>query len=287
LFPWKEFDAVVLERGVSLHKINTGEWHFSNTHQPPGMTTPAVAMAELKLRPVVASLPWKPKRVDLLLPATGGRLLDMYPTELMSKASRSLIYMMQSSLYHCLALARWYSDECTRHSEWLLRFPHNIDKQVFGPSDPYFEFEALVTAIVRGYDMLRYALWKKWGRGGSIPNSYERVVDAMVGCPREVAVRLQSSRDGAYSRAKGYRDCIQHYVDVGSSSWAMMELLRESVWSVIVRVPDNPEARSSNRWVFSGNHDALTLGWELCTELFGVIDVALGQGNLSSAKSNC
>ena len=276
----------MLERGVPLHKGDTGEWHFSNSHLSIGMASPAVAMTELKLRPVVASLLWKPKRVDSLLPATGGRLLDIYPTELMKTASRSLIYMMQSSLYHCLALARWYSDECTRHGLWLLSFPAKIDKQVFVPSDPYYEFEALVTAIVRGYDTLRYALWKKWGGGGSIPSSYGRVVDAMVGCPREVAVRLQSSRDGAYSRAKEYRDCIQHYVDVGSSSWAMMELLRESVWSVIVRVPDNPEARSSNRWVFSGNHDALTLGWELCTELFGVIDVALGQGRLSSTKGN-
>jgi hypothetical protein len=286
VFPWKEFDTVMLERGVSLHKGETEQWRFSNTHLSVGMTTPAVAMAELNLRPVVASLLWKPKRVDSLLPATEGRLLSIYPSELRNTASRSLIYMMESSLYHCLALARWYSDECTRHSQWLLSFPADIDKQVFVPNDPYYEFEALVTAIVRGYDTLRYALWKKWGGSGSIPSSYGRVVDAMVGCPQEVTVRLQSSRDGAYSRAKDYRDCIQHYVDVGSSSWAMMELLRESVWSVIVRVPDNPETRSSNRWVFSQNHDALTLGWELCTELFGTIDVALGQGRLSSAKDN-
>ena len=284
--PWKEFDAVVLERGVPLHKDGTGTWHYSNSNPSVGMTSPAVAISELKLRPVVASLLWKPKRVDLLLPATRGRLLDIYPTELMNTASRSLIYMMQSSIYHCLSLARWYSDECTRHSQWLHRFPAKIDKQVFVPSDPYFEFEALVTAVVRGYDTLRYALWKQWGGGGSIPSSYVRVVDSLVGCPEEVAIRLQSSRDGAYSRAKEYRDCIQHYVDVGSSSWAMMELLRESVWSVIVRVPDNPEARSSNKWEFAGNHDALTLGWELCTELFGVTDVALAKGRLSSTKSN-
>jgi hypothetical protein len=241
---------------------------------------------EIQAAPVVASLLWKPKRVDSLLPATRGRLLDIYPTELMSTASRSLIYMMQSSIYHCLSLARWYSDECTRHSQWLHSFPTNIDKQVFVPSDPYYEFEALVTSIVRGYDTLRYVLWKQWGGGGSIPNSYGRVVDAIVGCPQELSGRLQSSRDGAYSRAKEYRDCIQHYVDVGSSSWAMMELLQESVWSVIVRVPDNPEARSSKKWVFSGNHDALTLGWELCTELFGVIDAALAKGRLSLMKGN-
>jgi hypothetical protein len=192
---------------------------------------------------------------------------------------------MGAVLYHCKTLAQWYANECLRFSQELNK-PDGINKVVITPEEPYFEFESLVTGIVRGYDTLRYALWNQWGRNGSCPSSYERTVNALVSCPPQVLTRLQSSRDNYYSKAKEYRHCIQHYVDFGSASWAMMDLLRESVWSVIVRVPDNPEARSSRSFRFNQNVDALTLGWELCTEMFAVIDVALGPGVLSAATNS-
>jgi len=86
-------------------------------------------------------------------------------------------------------------------------------------------------------------------------------------------------------KTKKYRDCIQHYVNIGSSSWAMMEQLQDSVWSAIVRIPDNPEARSEHLFIFYKNVDTLTMGWKLLTEFFAIVDTLLGSGSLSTIQT--
>ena len=44
----------------------------------------------------------------------------------------------------------------------------------------------------------------------------------------------------AMSAVKDHRDCLEHYADVGSSSWIMVEK-EDGIWHVLARVPDNPE----------------------------------------------
>ncbi len=280
MIPWQEFDAAILECGVSLSKGADGQWQDQSERT---FSTPDDVAALLGLRPVVAQLDQWPEPVRLLLPATAGRLLEIYPSELMSGISRSLSFTMSAALYHCGSLARLYAAECSRAYLWASEAFEGEDRIVLRASDHYFEFEALVTTVIRGYEMLRYDLWRRWGNGGSCPRSFEGVVDAMPGCPAETVSSLRISRDATYSGAKRYRDCIHHNTDIGSASWAMLQLLDGRVWSLIVRVPDNPESKSASMFTFGQDIDALSLGWQYCTELFALVDQALNEGRLSSS----
>jgi len=146
---------------------------------------------------------------------------------------------------------------------------------------------ARVTAIIRGFDTLRYYLWRKFGRLGSTPSSFERVVNALANdTPADLRQELIEVSAGTYTRVKAYRDCIQHYVDIGSSSWAMFDLIEDAVWSLIVRVPDNPDARSANSWVFEKDVDALTFGWEAATDFFSACATAFGRASLAGVAAN-
>ncbi|HVU46225.1 MAG TPA: hypothetical protein VHD85_08865, partial [Terracidiphilus sp.] len=189
-------------------------------------------------------------------------------------------YVLSANIYHCLALTNWYTKNCNAYANSHQKMGMEGDRSVTPSRDPFFEFEALVTAIVRGFDTLRYALWKKWGGRGTTPSSYEKVLGGLQKCPEPIFKRLCLSATESYTQAKKYRHCIQHYVDMGSGSWAMFERTPSRAWSVIVRVPDNPEARSSNKWQFSQNLDALSMGWELCTELFCIVAISLGHAHL-------
>ncbi len=269
----------MLERGVELVRAAPADWRFATAPSEAGFAAPPAASAALQLRPVLASLDEPLRDVPLVLPATNGRLLTIYTAELRTVASQSLIYVMEAALYHLVALTTWCARECAAHGAIHARLGSDAERVVMRPNAPYFEFEALVTAIVRAFDTLRYSLWRQWGDHGSTPNSYERVVDSLRTCPTSVLNHLSLGASGAYARAKGYRHCIQHYVDIGSASWAMFEL-RSKVWTVTVRVPDNPDARSSAKWTFTSNLDALSLGWELCSELFCIAAVALGRPSL-------
>ena len=284
MFPWHEFDTVLFERGVSLSKESDNLWRYQSAQENMYESIPAAVQGKLNLRPIVVIGPCGDLRIKAVLPSTQGRLLNIYRSELMMKIPRSSLFLMGAVLYHCKALAQWYTDQCSSYSS----FPHKPDANrvvIGGVEEPYFEFESLITAIVRGYDTLRYALWNKWGDKSGCPSSFTRALKRCKALPPGLQHRLQVSNDKFLSKAKEYRDCVQHYIDFGSTSWAMMELLHDSVWSIIVRVPDNPEARSRDRFQFHQNVDALTLGWELATEFFAVVDNLLGSGCLSTIKS--
>lgn len=280
MFPWQEFDTVLFERGVSLVKENGNAWRHRSASSSISVDSPSAVQSEFQLRPVVVLGPCGNSRVSMVLPATQGRLLDIYRSELDRNISRSLSFIMGAVLYHCKALAQWYTDQCLHYSS--LSHKPDAERVVTTPEEPYFEFESLVTAIVRGYDTLRYPLWNKWGNKSGCPNSFTRTLNHCETLPADLRRRLEVSNNNFLAKTKKYRDCIQHYIDFGSTSWAMMELLKDSVWSIIVRVPDNPEARSEHLFRFHRNVDALTLGWELSTELFAIVDILLGSGSLST-----
>jgi hypothetical protein len=283
MVPWTEFQTIIFERGISVYQAQDHQWTYRSSASPVNVGSPDDVSTNVGVRPVVAVLPWKlVPPVGLILPSTKGRFLDIYRSELAPAMSPSLFYMMGAALYHCKRLAWWYADECYRLSQTPANLQEGHERIVLGGAEePYFEFEALVTVIVRCFDTLRYSLWHRWGDKGSCPNSYERAVNAIVNCPDEIMHWLVHGLENIYRKAKNYRHCIQHYVDLGSTSWAMAELRAEGIWSTIVRIPDNPEVRSAKRFAFDQDIDSLTLGWQLCTETFGTIDTTLGSGNLS------
>ncbi|MCX5847739.1 MAG: hypothetical protein NTW12_15515 [Deltaproteobacteria bacterium] len=162
--------------------------------------------------------------------------------------------------------------------------PWTKDKKVVTVfEDLFYEFEALVTAVVRGYEYIRYPIWEKYESGKGTPRNFELTINKCT-FPPEIKERIHRSSKLCYEPAKAIRHCIQHNVDIGSSSWCMFEKQMNLFWSLIVRIPDNPEAKSATAFTFHRGLDALTAGWEYVTEFFAVADIIIGKGDLSSIK---
>ena len=141
-----------------------------------------------------------------------------------------------------------------------------------GHSEPYYEVEALITAAQRTYDALRYILWKVFGPGGGdTPSNFPRTVAKCERIPAALRSSLEKSWASYGVKLKAYRDCIQHYVPVAFHlNVASMERVAGGIWSVRLRLPDNPEAKSQRAYKYSNGIDALTYGWELANEVIRV-----------------
>jgi hypothetical protein len=187
---------------------------------------------------------------------------------------------MGAMIYHTKALARWASVHCAdfvRHG-----VPPSQTQVVFSPEEPYFEFESMLSSIVRGYEYTTVPLWKRYGSPDRPPRNFTTAFERAPRIPAAIRECLQRSHDTTYKRAKEYRDCIHHNVDLGSASWAMMERRNPSVWTVLILVPDNPETKSRKAFTFDSGLDALTLGWEYVSDFFAFVDRLFGVGTLSS-----
>jgi hypothetical protein len=127
----------------------------------------------------------------------------------------------------------------------------------------------LITATRRTYDALRYILWKVFGPGGrDIPNNFPKTLRVCHKLPRSLRESLEESWSCYGEQLTDYRDCIQHYVPVTSDlKHASFRRVDGDIWSVQVRLPDNPEVRSQRSFTFANNLDALTYGWQLANEV--------------------
>jgi len=176
-------------------------------------------------------------------------------------------YLLVAIIHHCRQLARLYRDTALPGP---LGPPPSDMFLLHGAVEPYFEFDALITAVVRAYETLRILLWKALGARGSLPRNFERVANALsipttLSEPINVAVRN-------YRQAKDYRDCLSHYIQFGARMpFARLELRDGVAWSMSAWLPDNPEARSFNGFKYDTKVDALDYGWRTA---FEVVDFA-------------
>ena len=125
-----------------------------------------------------------------------------------------------------------------------------------------------LSSAIRAIDSTRYAIWRVYGDNGSVPSSFRRTIDNCTRLPGALKQLAENLWDERLSHAKEYRDCIQHYVAVGSSSWAMLTRRNDLIWTMLLRIPDNPDVKSAKRFTFGSDLDAMTYGWELITDLF-------------------
>lgn len=184
-------------------------------------------------------------------------------------ASRQTVcYVVGAVGYHCLKLGEVASRTCGRlaralgsqHGELAL-------VGIPGKSEPYYEFDALITAARRAYEALRHPLWKAFGNRGPCPRSFETVLTSAKILPELQAV-LQQSWESYGRKLKDYRDCIVHYVpiDYGTSQIQLFSI-PGNIWGLQVPIPDNPDAKSKREFRFNSRLDALTYGWELANEI--------------------
>jgi hypothetical protein len=195
------------------------------------------------------------------------------------RATMNIQYVAAALVYHCQELALLYSQIC----DTAIRLSQELPIEGNGftlqdQSDSYHEFDALITAARRTYDALRYILWPVFGSAGSqTPRNFPKTIEACNRLPEMLRDILSRSWSSHGEKLTDYRDCIQHYVPVTFGiETAWLQKLDGGTWSVLLRIPDNPEARSQRKFRFAGGLDALTYGWELANELIGVAAEILG-----------
>lgn len=252
------------------------------------VSDPNTVSSNFGVRPVLAEGSNQNAKVSFLLPATKGRLLEIYRSEL--KLLKPLKFVMGSMLYHCSALARLYAEACTGFVEPSMgemanegapsRDPEN--KVATRSEAPFYEFETLITKIILGYETIKYPIWQKYQSGKETPRNFS---DTIKTCqfPPAIEKRIVSSNQNCYLPAKKFRHCIQHHFDTGSSSWCLFEKKYQLLWLFMARLPDNPEEKSAEALMFNQELDALTLAWEYVTDFFALTDIIVGKGLLSSA----
>lgn len=186
----------------------------------------------------------------------------------------ALAYVAAAVVYHCKRLADVYAAialEIVRISS--IQGHGDAPCISFGYQlEPYFELDALLTATRRAYDASRYLLWSVFGPNkGGIPSNFKKTIPSCSKLPSELRETLENSWQAYGERLTDYRDCIIHYAPINfGMGTASMQKLEGGVWSVLMRIPDNPEAKSQSAFTFAKGLDALSYGWELANEIVRV-----------------
>jgi hypothetical protein len=183
----------------------------------------------------------------------------------------NLAYVVGAVVYHCKCLADCYA-LIARNMLQISSKPGYPDVQhsSYGYQlEPYYELDALLTAARRAYDASRYVLWTVYGPGrGHLPSNFKKTIPACKKLPQELRETLVTSWETYGEELTRYRDCITHYSPVDFAlGTASMQRLPDGIWSVLMRIPDNPAAKSQAAFTFARRLDALTYGWELCNEI--------------------
>jgi hypothetical protein len=275
---------VIFESGVTARLFGS-QWRLVNLRG--GETTPVgnpkVVTEQFALKPVVLTQRLsRGDQIDLLLRCLDAQSFGVAITDVEQDAYRTisplwkifdLAYLLRAVEYHCVQLCRHYSAICEVFARIPIPEATEGDVAIFGGRpEPYYEFDALVTSVRRGYDACRYLLWEYFGPGqGSVPSSFKKVLPRCGALPNDLRERLTNSWVTFGEDVTAYRDCIQHYcpVDFGISS-VRMHRLSNGVWSVRVPIPDNPSARSRGKFTYGENRDALSYGWRVAEELLGL-----------------
>lgn len=181
--------------------------------------------------------------------------------------------------YHCKRLAEVYA-EISRHFASVSLFQENTTGLAtfeYVP-EPYYEFDALITAARRAYEFTRYLLWYSFGpRKSSTPSSFRRTLDRCTHIPPTLAERLEKSWTLFGKKLAAYRDCIQHNVTLDQRcSTAFLEQIPQGAWKMAIWIPDNPEDKSGANFAYANRLDALTYGWNVTTELLEMAVLILG-----------
>ena len=278
---------IIYERGITVGKVGT-EWHLHNliSGGTVRIEQPAVASAAYGVGPIVITeiLPDGQGR-DLLLCKAKPELYGLKITDVHQLSIRlglplykmvNGIYLLQSAEYHCVQLCKHYSSICEVFCHFQREGLTESSIAFFqGRSEPYFEFDALVTAVRRAYDSCRYLMWQYFGpEKGSVPGSFYKALPLCTSLPVEVSQRLADSWSNFGDEVTEYRDCIQHYtpIDFGLTS-VHMEKLDRGAWCVNALIPDNPSARARGKFTYSKKRDALKYGWEIANEILEVTTV--------------
>lgn len=216
---------------------------------------------------------------DLLL-SRGGALLAVQESSLYSGGGTNvallfkkfaLAYDIGASMHHCVNLAKAYELIVAnfRRISSIPGFEASDLATYSHQAEPYYEFDALLSAARRAYDKAGHCVWQAFeGGDAGMPKNLAQLLDRLRACPRPLSERLRNSWLTVGQKLKDYRDCTQHFAstDLGMGA-VMMKGLGVGVWKAWARIPDNPEANSKKKFTYVAGLDALTYGWDVVNEV--------------------
>ena len=293
------YSRIIFERGLEVSSARNSLKIPSDQSAMPSLLNFVRTLYNVRpvvLTEVVPKLGGGEQDRNLVVTVDGQDLLDLrvgklqLPQGIQESTYISLLqhamnaqYVAGAMVYHCQKLALVYADICDQLIGIRSVMPIDGEYSSFqGRSEGYYEFEALVTAARRTYDSLRYILWPVFGSGGGqMPSNFPKTIKSCTRLPNSLRDRLSASWASKGEKLTSYRHCIHHYVPVTFGiETASMRKVDCGSWSVQLRIPDNPEAKSTRQFDFAGGLDALTYGWEvtdhvlaIAMDVFGSISV--------------
>ena len=299
-----QFVRIVFEKGIELRCTREKQWAFQSVSEKNEFITSEENPEEIPhklfhsvytkyhVRPILLTSSYYSSEHSMLLPSLPMRSLDVELSELDNKNLEdisfqhlsNLIYSMETMLYHCKQLAEVYCRICRSFVSFPFGYLKKVDKVILGGNpETYFEFDALVTDVIRLYEVLRYVIWIKFGTPKNrVPRSYgdmlKKIPSRKKDFPSLLFDRLNDNWSTIGDRAKKYRDCLQHNSPViQGRSYVRMSRLDDKVWSASIWLPDNPEAKSQVKFIYDSEIDALTYGWELTSEMVKLVKMVVGE----------
>ena len=165
-------ERVIFDGGVTLHRAQGGFVTHPGSKGGP-VSVDLSQVADAGLRPLLAILRLPANlSVPVLLDADAKGVRRFSATALFERHgfhAFDLEYLSTALVYHLDALARHYEVIRDRFREIIL-IPGAHQTQEANYShhpEPYFEFDAVITAARRAYDSCRYVLWQRWGPSNS------------------------------------------------------------------------------------------------------------------------
>lgn len=270
----------VHEFGLEICRAESGDWSLLRAQH--GETPRAVALGEVEAqfsaRPVLGV--WVDERgrhhtrllspddespLNYALEAIGSHA---FKNSLYGPKMINLEYVLGSACYHCIGMAEAYARACRWEAtvEEVAPSPVVPDRETLAAADEaYFEFDALVSALARSYESLRYVLWRSYGSGGEPPSNFEKTLNSLR--RRKLVKPLIRMIDRHWSTVgteiKHYRNCALHFVPLNEFG-LRSEVLRlegEPLTAELL-IPDNPEEQDIDSFTYIKRIDALTYGWQ-------------------------
>ena len=298
----EQFVRIVFEKGIELRCTREKQWAFQSVSEKNEFITSEENPEEIPnklfssvykkyhVRPILLTSSYSGSEHSMLLPSIPMRSLDVEWSELDRKNSEdisfqhlsNLSYSMGAMLYHCKQLAEVYCRVCRSFVSFPFGQLEKDDKAIYSDNpETYFEFDALVTDVMRLYEVLRYVIWIKFGTPKNhVPRSYEvmlkKIPSQKKDFPPLLFDRLNDNWSRIGDRAKKYRDCLQHNSPIiHRRPYVRMSRFDDKVWSASIWIPDNPEDKSQVKFIYDSKIDALTYGWELTSEMVKLVKMVV------------
>lgn len=184
-------------------------------------------------------------------------------------------YALRSCAYHLERIATYYSEH-TQFAEQQerMRKARGQDPALMIATDDqrvYFEIDAFLGSARRFYEQLRKVLWKHGGQSANRPQSFPKVLKA-VRLPPDYIETLDESWSEYGQKLKGYRDSVFHYDPLNEGHTNVRMRPVGNRWGLILRLPENPEAKSRSSFRFEDGPDALSYGYGLLCHLAAIAD---------------